>query len=85
MNNVGSAIEIAQNLGCTRLAAELNEALRQTQSAELPAELHLQRFEKSSVVIAPRSYRKRLGVAVHQALFNGRHRFKEALNRLQDP
>jgi (p)ppGpp synthase/HD superfamily hydrolase len=85
MNNVGGAIEIAKNLGCPRLAAELNEALRQTQSAELPAELHLQRVESSSMIIAPRSYRRRLGVAVHQALFNGRHRVKAALNRLHEP
>jgi (p)ppGpp synthase/HD superfamily hydrolase len=83
INNVGSAIEIAQNLGHKRLAAELNDALRQTQSAELPVELHLQRLDKSSRIIAPRSYCKRFGTAFHQAWWNGRRKLTGALNRFR--
>jgi (p)ppGpp synthase/HD superfamily hydrolase len=77
INNAGIAIEIAQKLGCTRLAEELDEALRETKLGELP--VSLAERKPSSLIIVPRSCRRRAAVAVQQIVNFDRHRLRAEL------
>jgi len=68
LENSRVAAEIAERFGIIALAAELKDAVREAESAELPVELRADRIRDRSFVIAPRSCRKRLSVTVGRLL-----------------
>jgi len=66
LNNSRIAAEIAEHLGVSPLAAELKEAIRETELADLPVEIPSEKFRHMSFVIAPKSCRKRFSVALRR-------------------
>jgi len=68
LNNSRIGAEIAARLGVSRLAAELDEAVRETKSAELPMEIPADKVRDRSFVLAPGSCRKRFSVALRHRL-----------------
>jgi hypothetical protein len=65
------AVEVAERLGLSSLAAELKEAIRVVQLAQIPVEIPFQRMQNSSFVVAPNSCRKRFTVSLRQSLTHG--------------
>jgi len=61
-DNGVTAVALADRLGLKTLAVELKEAIRDTESAELPVQIPTHRVRNGSFVVAPRSCRKRLSV-----------------------
>jgi guanosine-3',5'-bis(diphosphate) 3'-pyrophosphohydrolase len=64
-------VAMTEKLGFPTLAAELEEALRETASTEIPEQLRRLTGWNSSFRIAPRSYRRRLWPVVRQELIRG--------------
>ncbi len=62
------AAEIAEKLGLSGFATKLREAVRDTQCAELPVTRPEHRGRNGSVVIVPKSCRKRISVGLHENL-----------------
>jgi gluconolactonase len=58
-----AAVEIAAALGAPRLARELSEAIRKTESSEPPAWSSKHRARSNAFVVVPRSCRKRVSAA----------------------
>jgi (p)ppGpp synthase/HD superfamily hydrolase len=83
INNAGLALEIAGRLGFAALAEELEQAIRQVRSAELPVEFPVQRIQNSSSVIAPRSCRKRFSVALRQLLAHAMRSSRMEIQKLR--
>jgi gluconolactonase len=75
------AAEIADKLGLSKLAAELKEAIRATEAAELPVDLAVHEIRSEAFVITPESYRKRLSVTLHQKLIQTIHRSRSKIRR----
>ena len=61
-------VEIAGSLGFPALAAELERVFRETVLAEIPVELLDQISRNRSRTIAPKSYRRRISIALRQKL-----------------
>jgi len=61
-------VEVAEKLGFPTLAGELSRMSAENALAEIPVELRSPRSWNISVVIAPKSCRKRLSVAFYQGL-----------------
>ncbi|MGH7829580.1 MAG: SMP-30/gluconolactonase/LRE family protein, partial [Candidatus Binatia bacterium] len=82
-----AVVRTAASLGLDALAAELKEAIRTTESGELPVQSPAHRAHDASFVFVPRSYRKRFSAAAGWAKFGGsnhsRPRLALGLNRLQ--
>jgi gluconolactonase len=80
MGNATVAIALADAFELRALAAEIKEAIRQTNSTELPVNLPAGKIRDGSFVIAPRSCRKRFFITLgenlvhitHQSHFTGR-------------
>jgi len=68
MTNGSAVVEMAEKLGLSWLAADLREAIRETEFAELPVELPTRERPNSGFVIVPRSCHKRFSVELRQAL-----------------
>jgi (p)ppGpp synthase/HD superfamily hydrolase len=62
------AAEIAEKLGLSEFAIKLREAMRDTQCAKLPVKRPEQRGRNGSVVIVPKSCRKRISVGLRENL-----------------
>jgi gluconolactonase len=73
------AVEIADTLGLSKLAAKMREAIRQIESVELPVEIPERR--NGSFVIVPRSCRKRLSVVLRQNLIDVAYKAGRKLRR----
>ena len=71
------AAEIAERLGLPKLAAEFRETIRGTEFVELPVDVP--RHREGSFLIAPKSCRQRLSVA----LINGAQAFRRKLRPLK--
>ena len=69
-NDSRIAAEIAERLGVSPLAAELETAVQATESAELPVELSKDKIRYMSFVIAPNSCRRRLSLVLRSAPFD---------------
>jgi len=74
-------VEIAENLGFPTLAAELARVFRETVLAKIPVELLSEISRPRSLVIPPKSYRRRLSVAFYQEIISGLHYFRCKINR----
>ena len=74
LRNCTLAVETAQSLGLTALAAEVKQGIQETESAELPVEFPVERIAGAAFVIVPKSCRKRLSVTLRQTLIRGLHR-----------
>jgi (p)ppGpp synthase/HD superfamily hydrolase len=83
VNNSRIGAEIAARLGVSRLATELDEAVRETESAELPVELSADKIRAMSFVIPPNSCRKRFSVVLRSALAGGLHRLPPLLRKIK--
>lgn len=81
LNNSRIGAEIAKRLGVSRLAAELDEAVRETESAELPVELSADKIRAMSFVIPPNSCRKRFSVALWQTMIYGAHKLHPEIQK----
>jgi (p)ppGpp synthase/HD superfamily hydrolase len=75
------AAEIAEKLGQSVLGAELREAIREVESAELPVEPSGQRAPHS-FVIAPKSCCKRFSVALWQTMIYGAHKLHPEIQKV---
>jgi gluconolactonase len=80
------AIQIAKKLGLSGFAAEINDALRLIEFAELPVDLPLDRRHNASFVVAPQSCRKRLYATAREKMHSSgaviRRRFTRFLKRV---
>jgi (p)ppGpp synthase/HD superfamily hydrolase len=74
-------VEMAEKLGFPTLAAELARVFRETILAETPAELLNEVSRSRPLVIAPKSYRRRLSVAFHQEFIRGFCYFRRELHQ----
>jgi (p)ppGpp synthase/HD superfamily hydrolase len=83
LNNSRMGAQIAERLGMSRLAADLDEAVRETESAELPVEISLDKVRDMSFVIAPASCRKSFSVVLRSALAGGLHRLPPLLRKIK--
>lgn len=75
------AAEIAEKLGLSALGAELREAIREVESAELAVEPSGQRAPHS-FVIAPKSCCKRFSVAAWQTMIYGAHKLHPEIRKV---
>ena len=76
------AAEIAEKLGLSALGAQLREAVRETESAELPVELSADKIRAMSFVIAPKSCCKRFSVALWQTMIYGAHKLHPEIRKV---
>jgi gluconolactonase len=82
LDNSKIAVEVANRLSLCELAAEMREAIRRTEFAQLPVEIPEDRSR--SFVIAPKSCRMRFPPVLRQGLMNRtRKARKEILKRLK--
>ena len=81
LNNSRIGAEIAEQLGVSGLAAELKEAFRETEFAELPVAIPAEKTRDRSFVVVPNSCRKRCSLVLRSALVDGLHRLPSQLLR----
>jgi gluconolactonase len=82
LRNCTLAVETAQSLGLTALAAEVKQGIQETESAELPVEFPVERIAGAAFVIVPKSCRKRLSVTLRQTLIRGLHRVRGLIREI---
>jgi gluconolactonase len=80
-DNGATAVVMAERFGLSSLGAEIKEAIRETELAELPVEIPAHRVRNESFVIAPDSCRKRFVVALRQTLISRTDRFRSKIQR----
>jgi len=83
LENSRIAAEIAERLRMIALAAELKDAVREAESAEVPVELRADRIRDRSFVIVPRSCRKRFSVTMRSLLAGSTRTLKIEIQKLR--